>query len=73
MVKSPVYLLFSCLLRLAMPRNMSLSSRKMVCNFVKNIKIFQTGTGCIKKLLKLTMISENVNQSEPRILYLITI
>ena len=31
------------------------------------------GAGCIKKGLKLTMISGNGNQSEPRILYLITI
>ena len=33
----------------------------------------QSGAGCIKKGLKLTMISRNVNQSEQRILYLITI
>ena len=33
----------------------------------------KSGPGCIKKLLKLTMISGNVNQSGPRILYLITI
>ena len=32
-----------------------------------------TGAVCIKKWLKLTMISRNVNQSEQRILYLITI
>ena len=32
-----------------------------------------TGAGCIKKWWKLTMISGNVNQSESRILYLITI
>ena len=31
------------------------------------------GAGCIKKWLKLAMISANVNQSEPRILYLIPI
>ena len=31
------------------------------------------GAGCIKKWLKLTMISANVDQSEPRILYLTTI
>ena len=31
------------------------------------------GASCIKKLLKLTMISKKINQSEPRILYLITI
>ena len=31
------------------------------------------GAGCIKKWLKLTMISGYVNQSEQRILYLITI
>ena len=34
--------------------------------------ILRPGAGCIKKWLKLTMISGNVNQSEPRILYLIT-
>ena len=35
---------------------------------------YQPGAGCIiKKLLKLTMISGNVNQSELRVLYLITI
>ena len=31
------------------------------------------GAGCIKKWLKLTMISGNFNQSEAGILYLITI
>ena len=35
--------------------------------------ISSPGAGCIKKWLKLTMISGKVNQSEQRILYLITI
>ena len=42
-------------------------------NFTFEFTVLRPGAGCIKKWLKLTMISGNVNQSEPRILYLITI
>ena len=41
--------------------------------FIFTIASKISGAGGIKKLLKLTMISGNFNQSEPRILYLIVI
>ena len=55
------------------PTNSYISTRREHNSIRNLLNCYISGAGCIKKLLKLTMISRNVNQLESRILYLITI